>query len=138
MCEATDLRDGCGYYTDIPPDWGQEELASDEIALLVVGILLDAVVFLFCTFIVIFKFGEEIRGWIRTRLKGRLYPYENISDYLRGTEAVGPVTPAIEKEEARRTSVGEMEAAGEFVDEVSDDAMKAELAQGGRKQWVLN
>lgn len=88
MCERTDIADDCGDYSDFPPNWGYEELESDELILLFIGIVLDMMLFAFCTIIVAFKFGEEIRCWLRTRLMGRQYPYEKVADYLRGSKSL--------------------------------------------------
>ncbi|THD29141.1 hypothetical protein D915_000006 [Fasciola hepatica] len=138
MCEVTDAVDDCGDYSDFPPNWGYDKLDSDETALLVIGIILDTMVVLFCTLIVAFKFGEEARCWLRTRLMGQLHPYEKIADYLRGTDTAGLAGPTAEAAEEERVSVGAMEAAGEFLDETTEgkemlkaDRRDAELALSG-------
>ncbi|KAF8570678.1 hypothetical protein P879_01572 [Paragonimus westermani] len=113
MCEYTNVGDSCGNYSDIPPDWGKEELASDEIWLLVVGILLDVVIALFFILIVAYQCAEEVQRLLRAKAGGKLPPYEKVADYLRSADHA--FTPKADS--FVRKSVGDMEETNGHLEE---------------------
>lgn len=82
MCDVDKILDGCGTYSDLPADWGNETLEFDEKSLLAVGITLDIIVSLCLLFLVVIKYCEEIYDWYRKRKRGELKPYEKVADYL--------------------------------------------------------
>ncbi|TGZ58303.1 hypothetical protein CRM22_009681 [Opisthorchis felineus] len=113
-CTEADIEQRCGNYTDLPPDWGNEKLTVNEVALIVVGILVDVLTAFIFFFIVTFKFNEEVRHWFHVRMREKAPPYEKVADYLRGTES----EPGIFKrrDPSYSSSVGEVEPVGELLE----------------------
>ncbi|KER31356.1 hypothetical protein T265_02405 [Opisthorchis viverrini] len=113
-CTEADIIQRCGNYTDLPPDWGNEKLTINEVALIVVGILVDVLTAFVFIFVLVFKFNEEVRRWFRTRMKEKVSPYEKVADYLRGTE----LEPGSFKrrDPSYSISVGEVEQVGELLE----------------------
>ncbi|KAG5455010.1 hypothetical protein CSKR_113773 [Clonorchis sinensis] len=113
-CTEADIERRCGNYTDLPPDWGNEKLTINEVALIVVGILVDVVTAFIFFFILVFKFNEAVRHWIHIRMREKVPPYEKVADYLRGTE----LEPGSFKmrDPSYSSSVGEVEPTGELLE----------------------
>ncbi|KAF5398826.1 hypothetical protein PHET_05775 [Paragonimus heterotremus] len=113
MCEVSTVGESCGSYSDLPPDWGKEELAPDEIWLLVVGILLDVIIALFFILIVAFQCAEEVQRLLRAKAGGKLPPYEKVADYLRSADNAS--TPKADS--LVRKSVGDIEETSVHLEE---------------------
>ncbi|CAL8070731.1 unnamed protein product [Calicophoron daubneyi] len=113
MCEVTDILDGCGDYTDKPPNWANQKKDPDEIVILIMVILVDAVIGALLLGIVGLKYGEEIRHIMHAKIAGKSKPYEKMPEFLRSCDHL----PSELREKSLRFSVGEMEKAGAFEEE---------------------
>ncbi|OON13751.1 hypothetical protein X801_10467, partial [Opisthorchis viverrini] len=105
----------CGNYTDIPPGWGEEKMSANEIALLVVGILVDILIIIILFLISVCKFNDEIRFWYDSKMRETMPPYKKVADYLRGMEHESGGFK--KREPSYSSSVSEMEPAYELLEE---------------------
>ncbi|GAA58129.1 hypothetical protein CLF_113597, partial [Clonorchis sinensis] len=85
-CVEAETERICGNYSDIPPGWGSESMSANEIALLVVGILVDILIMITLFLISACKINEEVGHWFDTRMRETMPPYRKVADYLREME----------------------------------------------------
>ncbi|KER23962.1 hypothetical protein T265_08260 [Opisthorchis viverrini] len=90
-------------------------MSANEIALLVVGILVDILIIIILFLISVCKFNDEIRFWYDSKMRETMPPYKKVADYLRGMEHESGGFK--KREPSYSSSVSEMEPAYELLEE---------------------
>ncbi|TGZ73892.1 hypothetical protein CRM22_001254 [Opisthorchis felineus] len=112
-CLEAEIKRICGNYTDLPPGWANEKMSANEIALLVVGIVVDILITIILFLISACKVNDEMRHWFTTRRRKTEQPYLRVADYLQGTE---PASGSLKKREPSYSS-SEVEPADGLLEE---------------------
>nr|CAH8861559.1 unnamed protein product [Trichobilharzia regenti] len=114
-------------YSSIRTSWKVKNLDSDEKIVLITGWAIDAFIGLFLLFIVIYEYFDLFCDWRSARSRANQKRYTKVSDYLRGSENIVPLSQAADK--IPRLSIGEIEGTGAFIeDKLSTELKKDELS----------